>query len=392
MELQFERFYRCTFNTRDMKYFFTLLASALSLSLMAQITLTTENFPQAGDTLFLAVDNAPTVTLTGPGGPYEWDFTTLQAPFTTEVVYRPASEGSAYDQLPDADMVVTLPAGGEAYYSVENDELLNIALNGAAPGGLGFDLLMRLDPPLVERKAPVQFGFSLIQESSVSSAVSSEALPQEILDQLPITPDSLRLRMTDQRTEFADAYGTMDIPGGSFDVLRIKRFEIREFHVDAYLSFTGWTEITDLLGGGSNLEPDSTLQYIFLSNEAKEPIAEVTADPVTEEVQSVTFKSIATGPVPTTIVPVGSPLVLAYPNPAIFDVRFEFINLKPGVYHLEIYNLLGVKIRDEEYRIKSGNQVEKMDVSDLRKGTYLYSLRGPDGKAITTKRLIIIRP
>jgi len=85
-------------------------------------------------------------------------------------------------------------------------------------------------------------------------------------------------------------------------------------------------------------------------------------------------------------------MVLAYPNPAIFDVRFEFMNLKPGTYQLKIYNLLGVAVLDTSYHIKSGSQVEKMDVSELRKGTYLYSLVGPDGKTIATKRLIIIRP
>ncbi len=377
-----------------MKHAFTTSAFLLMLlcSLEAQITLTEEGFPQAGDTLFLAVDNAPQISLTGPGGPYEWDYTSLQAPFTTEVVYKDAAEGNAADQLPEADLVVDLPGGNEAYYQIANGELRNIALNGPDPAGLGFDLLMKLDPPLIERKAPTQFGFSLVQTSSISAAISADLIPQQILDQLPLTPDSIRLRISTDRTEFADAYGTLDIPGGTFDVLRIKRFEVREFHVDAYLSFTGWAEITDLIGG-SNLQPDTSLTYVFLSNEAKEPIAEVQADPLTEAVQSVTFKAIeGTVTVSATFVPSGQPLVLAFPNPAINDVRFEFINLKAGNYRLEIYNLLGIKIREKSYQLKGGNFVDKMDISDLRKGTYLYALVGPDGKTITTKRLIVIRP
>ncbi len=351
--------------------------------------MTDESFPQAGDTLFLAVDNDPGIVLTGPGGPYDWDYTSLQAPFTTEVLYKPASEGNAADQLPNADLVVDLPGGSEAYYEISNGELRNIAINGPDPAGLGFDLLMKLDPPLVERKAPTSFGFSLLQESSIGAAISSDLIPQQILDQLPITPDSLRLRISANRTEFADAYGTVSIPGGTFDVLRIKRFEVREFHVDAYLSFSGWAEITDLVG--ADMPPDSSLTYFFLSNEAKEPIVSIEADPLTEEVQRVTFKSIE-GSVATTFVPAGQAMVLAYPNPAINDVRFEFINLQPGDYRLEIYNLLGVKIREKNYHLKGGNSVDKMDITALRKGSYLYALIGPDGKTITTKRLIVIRP
>ena len=39
-----------------------------------------------------------------------------------------------------------------------------------------------------------------------------------------------------------------------------------------------------------------------------------------------------------------------------------------------------------------GNRTEKVDVSELRKGTYLYSLSNEQGKTLSTRRLIVVRP
>ena len=83
--------------------------------------------------------------------------------------------------------------------------------------------------------------------------------------------------------------------------------------------------------------------------------------------------------------------VFAYPNPAIEEVRFEFLNLKTGDYRLAIYNILGIEIWHEHYAI-SNDRTAKVDLASFRKGTYLYSLLDEKGKTITTKRLIILRP
>ncbi|MCB0598025.1 MAG: T9SS type A sorting domain-containing protein, partial [Phaeodactylibacter sp.] len=69
----------------------------------------------------------------------------------------------------------------------------------------------------------------------------------------------------------------------------------------------------------------------------------------------------------------------------------EFTNLAPGRYKLKIHNILGIEEWRKTYQI-SGNHTEKVDISSLRKGTYLYSLVDDRGKTITTRRLIVVRP
>ncbi|MFT5801658.1 MAG: hypothetical protein ACI956_001467, partial [Nonlabens sp.] len=83
--------------------------------------------------------------------------------------------------------------------------------------------------------------------------------------------------------------------------------------------------------------------------------------------------------------------IFAYPNPAINDVRFDFINLPTDTYDLKIYNILGVEVYSQKYNIANRRTI-KMDLSYMRKGTYLYSLVDSKGKPVTTKRLVVMKP
>ena len=85
------------------------------------------------------------------------------------------------------------------------------------------------------------------------------------------------------------------------------------------------------------------------------------------------------------------PDIYVSPNPAISDVRFEFFNLSPGTYKLSIYNIIGQEEWSKMYTI-NGNYTEQVDISKLKKGAYLYSLKDERGRTLSTKRLMVIRP
>ena len=215
-----------------------------------------------------------------------------------------------------------------------------------------------------------------------------------MLNQLPITPDSLRIRYTFDRLDVVDAWGTITIPGGIYDVLREKRTEVSELRLDAKLGFLDWFDITDIalqVAGLEQLGVDTTITYNYFDEESKEPIAVVTMNNAETQVLSVIFKS---NDLSTNVqnIETMTPGVYAFPNPAIVNVRFEFSNLPPGEYNLQIYNILGVEVWEKEYNITSGFHTEKENISSLRKGTYLYSLIDDRGKTISTKRLIVVTP
>ena len=330
-------------------------------------------------------------------GQHSWDFSSLQAPFTRRRVVRQASEGPAFALFPGAELTMETGATGDGYYNVSNGRFELIGFSGTDPLGLGFEVATPFSPAYVERRAPLNFFDVNQSESALLFTFNPDDLPVDVFDQLPITPDSLRVRVAIDRLDVVDGYGTLTIPGGIYDVLREKRREIRETRIDAKLPFVGWNDVTDIVIELVNLPAlteqlgqDTTTTYYFWSNEAKEAIAVVSADADGQNVTSVEYKA---NDVVSNVQDLGrlKPGVYAIPNPAIVNVRFEFSNLSRGKYDLKIYNILGVEVWRKRYEV-NGSLTEKVDISSLSKGTYLYSLSNEKGKTIMTKRLVVVRP
>ena len=365
-----------------------------------QITITNATFPQPGDTLITATDNLPDNISVGDPGPNQtWDFSSLEAPFLRTSVLRSAATGTNSSAFLGANIVTTLGLGdndpGESYYLSSNTKYEFLGYIGMDPAGLGVELLVKFQPTITERRAPLNYGDTNTDQTEASVPFSADELPSQILDSLPIRPDSLRLRMIINRNDEVDAWGTMMIPGEgqgeSFEVLREKRVEIREIRLDVKVSILPWQDITSILPPDLPLfGKDTITSYYFFSNDAKEPIAVVAMNELGDGTSRVEFKADRfTSSVRD--IRKGRPNVFAYPNPAITDVRFEFTGVAPSNYSLKIYNILGVEVWRQDYFL-DGAKTVKADISNLKKGTYLYSLVNENGETIATKRLMVIRP
>lgn len=357
----------------------------------AQITITKANFPVAGDTLRIGVDNLPANISIGPGGAdLRWDFTALQSPFTRQIAVRPATAGERMFDFPEATLMTPLANESEVYYRTTSSVYQRIGIFGEDPFGLNIKALTRYAPPLTELQVPLDYRDARSGRYNFFYAFSADDLPRAVLDQLPITPDSIRVRVAAKQEAVVDAWGKMTIPGGIYNVLREKRTEIRELRVDAKLGFLPWSDITGLIPNSNLVGQDTIVTYHYFSNEAKEPIAVVTMDAAAQKPIRIEYKA---NDILSNVQNISSlkPGVYAFPNPAIVNVRFEFSNLPPGNYKLAIFNILGVEVWSEHYFI-NGQRIEKVDISSLRKGTYLYSLQNERGKTISTKRLVVVRP
>ncbi len=372
-----------------------LLFSCCAFIGSAQITITSATFPVAGDTLRTVIDGLPSNIVVNPAGGAigaNWDFSSLQG-VLNQSVYQPASAGAGAASFPNADLVTISGVTGENYYNVVDGSFQFIGYQGPDPAGLGIDLAVNINPSLQERIAPLDFGDTYTDEGAVLLPVSADDLPGALVDSFAITPDSLRLRLSIDRTAFVEGWGTMTIPGGTYDVLREKRIEESEARLDIKVGigpFSEWVDVTDIIGL-EFLGKDTTTTYRFYSEDSKELIAIATVDNENNDlVRLVEYKY---NDVTTNIryVNNGKPDLLAYPNPAIEDIRLEFMNLPAGTYTVKILNILGIEVWEENYYVQ-GDLMAEVDISKLRKGTYLYSLVNQNGKTISTKRLIVMRP
>jgi len=367
-----------------------LLISFFCSNLIGQITLTTAIFPETGDVLTTTNGvNFQGVEITPGGDNQVWDFSSIETEGIQEVIYIVPSEGLNVGAYPEATLLVS-DQGSEIYFKVTENTFEFLGFAGGDPTGFGIELVTKFDPPLIESRAPLSYLDLHTYSSETNIPFAADVLPEELLDSLPLAPDSLRVRSLIDRTDLVDAWGTITIPGGTYDVIRQKRVEYIETRLDVKIGFLPWFDVTEQLGGMGFFGVDTTITYSYLSNESKEPIAVFGLDGNETEVEFVEFKSLEVNSVANTNNNL-NPNLYAFPNPAINEVKFEFSDLKRGDYDLKIFNILGLEVYGESYKV-SGSKTVKIDISRLKKGTYLYSLMDENGKSIVTKRLIVIRP
>ena len=375
-----------------------LVFLAAFVSAFGQITITNASFPKVGDTLFTSVDPNPDgVMITAPGPDQQWRFDRLNSLIQLSAEVRDASEGTAFASFPSADQVIELTPGAERYYRVTADRIEELGYKSIDPIFNAIELLAFYSEPYVVLRAPVNYQDANMMNATLLIPYAYDELPDSITNQfpLPISPDSVRIKVSIAREDEVDAWGKLTVPAGEFDVLREKRTEIRQSVVEAkIIGIGGWFDITQtlvtLLPNPQALDDDTVVTYTYLSDASKEPIAVVTLNEDGDP-SRVDFKSGNGGTTPVFNQPMGNIDIHVSPNPTLGRCVFEFENLPAGEYSLQVINIVGVKIWERKFDAYGDISLTE-DLSGLRKGTYLYSLKTEKGATLKTKRIIILNP
>lgn len=367
-----------------------------TLNAQAQITYSSAAFPVAGDSLFVSVDNMPSLNLiqiTPPGPNQNWNFASLQSPGYSATAVLNASQGSAYAQFPSADLVLT-NAGSESYLKNSTNLQEIIGIKGDDPLGLNILTAYPFSNPITYRKAPLAYNHTYTDTWVFKVTVAFSDIPFPDSLELPVTPDSIRIGTHTAVSAKVDAWGKMTTPAGSFDVLRVKETNVAQRTIEGKIPFLGWVDISGLIPDSLGSIPlqDTSTSYTFWSNAAKEPIAQLFVR--NDTLRSVSFKARRDGT--TSVVNIqkkDSYNFVAYPNPVIDKVRIDINGYKSGNYSIRIYNLVGQKVFDEKIRvIGTDTNTLRFSLGHLKKGAYLYSLVDHKGKTLSTKRLLVVAP
>jgi hypothetical protein len=380
-----------------MKSAMTLLGFflAVSLSLSAQITIDNSTFPAEGDTLENSLDlDGSDLDLKTAGADISWDFRSLSADEEVDVVILDAADGRSYASFPDADLVAFLAsANTERYLKVSSSEVNEIGFAGIDPVLQQIFLSTEYSQEYTIQVAPLNYEDMGSYSTTMTSQFPYDSLPQDIKDILgAFRPDSFRVEIEVERTDHADAWGNLSIPGGDYEVLRNHSMETRTTSVFAYTTIFGWADVTGQIGqvlpDPSVLEPIENDIYTFFANGSKEPIAAVSLDE-NDVPGQVTFKRGMS--VATRTDKWQNANVRVSPNPTYGKTTLYYSGLKTGEYRLVIFDILGNEIWSDEF-VLGENGLVKQDFGFLGKGTYLYSLKDENEENVTTKRLVLIRP
>lgn len=348
-----------------------LAVLVLTSPALAQITVTNSSFFKAGDSLKTIVDDNPAgISVGAIGGNQVWDFSSLEVDGQQRAAVKVASAGNAASNFPTATIVVQ-SGPQEAYYQVTGTAML---LQGAAGEGLGpvpINLVPKFNPPLVERRAPMNYGDFNITESSFLVSFSTALLPDSLLAVFPIKPDSIRINQTTSRADLGDAWGSLTIPGGTYEVLRERRRSQVETTVEVKV-FGAWLDLAAFGFPLPGLGKDTIEEYYFFAKDIKEPIAVVEVEPTDiNQVLSVQFKDNGVLSIHQPL-PFSAPLMTG-PNPASDVIRFDLQPLdRPAT--LEIYTVWGQLVGRRD-----GLQgVCTTAVDQLGQGVYFYRILSAD--------------
>lgn len=368
--------------------FFCLICSHC----FGQISIDKFSMPSQGETLKTWVSASTNVDLGTTDGPQTWDFTTLSKDAENNVELLSPSEGSI--DVPSADFLIKTGEFVERYFVKSDANITEVYLKTIDPVFQTFEITNAYEEAPVYRKGNIDFGQTYSNNSLYRAAIAWDELPDTITGQVGLAFDSIRINTNFLRTDEIDAYGTVQLPDGNWEALREKSTLERTISIDVFFLGTWITAPTEVLetalGGFADLlAPDTSYMTNFYSDQAIEVLA---AFNTTEdgEILSSEFKA---GSEITNIIDLENkrPDVSTFPNPSFGNVSFNFENTPSGIYTIQVYNILGKKLWSKDVTLSSNKPIYA-DLTNLKKGTYLYSVYDSSGNKITTKRLVILNP
>ncbi len=375
---------------------YALVFMITSVKTMAQTTLTDAYFPSANDSLQTAIalpQYTRSLRLTPASSTAQrWDFSFLRAALnstakTTER-YVTATDTGLLRQFPSAKLMQDIGGGQLAAYNKSTTRFDLLGFKNINLGGIQLPLVAKFLQPVLERRAPLTYNTTNRNQSNFVVAFTTDIIPDTFLNLLPIRPDSIRVRFQTDRQDKTDAFGTVLIPGGSYDVLRERRYEVTETKIEAKINPLPWLDITSLILTGQQRPRDTTIRYYFWSNLSKEPIALLTTD-AADSIVLAEYKYLKINTfVKNASYTEGVSSVSIFPNPttqeAFFDVKTGGTAL---AFSLIISDNLGRNVGQKNLKNETEQRVQ-IDVSTFPNGLYWARLTDENGHIIAVKSFV----
>ncbi len=351
---------------RNVRVVFGTILVMLS-TVYGQITITSDNIPhQVGTYTVYDEANSVDVDLGTPGGGRTWNFSSQVTEESYDSWIVDKAETPFADSFPTANLVSKQvetykdSAIGYIYSRLTTNAMTSLGMGTVAPGST---MTMVYDEPMVW---PLPIGY---QNSWYMHSVFRQAI------------ELMEIVMEMRIHNLVDAWGTVNIPYGSFDCLRIQQYD---------------TMITTVYVMGTPVTSDTTgwLSYPFFAENYGQ-IVSIKSYPGETNPNFTTADMFTRLSYFTTGISEDELLtqnfeLRNYPNPFTTTTEINYTLARDAYVKLDVFNLVGEKITTlvDGWQTKSAKTV-RWDASDLPGGIYLYRIE--TGEVSRTSKMILLR-
>ncbi len=368
-----------------MKFISLYIVLLFCVTATAQITVPNSTLPEVGDILeFTRFDyDTETTSFKEQGENLNWSYSGFMVTGPATEDYLDIAGTELGDSFPSANMIVDI-AGFQAA-AVKSDTTIDvIGLGNLDFMGLEVNGGVNFDDPYTYKKTPINYGDFYEDNFDISLTIDAALIP--FLDSIEIplpgaTLDSIRINVLTYKSEQATAWGTLDLLGQSYNVLKVEQVDTSDFVIEAGLNVFGtfvWINASDFLGDVIPVIPNR-VTHKFLDESSKTALVQFTdasfIDPQTGEmVVQVTGRLSADILSSDEDIEVNSNLISLFPNPTqdLLKMNLDFpIGSAGNVY---IYNLNGQLV------YQSKDLAANMDISvkHLIDGQYFLKVHTAD--------------
>ena len=354
---------------------FTIALAFISVNALAQITVTDSDIVSVGDIVYQAVDSLPSnsITIGNSGSNQTWDFSSLQD-MEVDIIEVISPVGTPYENIhPDANMCIEID--NELMYLDKSSTGLEMVGYGNVP----LNMLM-IPLPLVYGFSQ-QSGPNTIMDSVLDNAaglLDNSLAPIISANPLFNQVDSLKIKVVTTSDFNVDAWGSVTIPMGTYDALRLKAEETNTTEFFAYCSASGiggsWFSAQSFVP----IETETVNRYQWWSNNptVKFMLAELEMDSLNNNVEFVTFLTETQN---TAVNYLLSNSISVFPNPTSDKI---IVNTDLNNCNYELVDVKGSVITSDDF-----NYSTEIDLSKNVKGIYFLKLKSQN--EIITKKIII---
>lgn len=342
--------------------------------------------------MYMLVDRIPqNIMIEEEGRNAVYDISVARAPFLRANKIIAPKDGKSFLQFRSADFVLKKYDGREYYYRVQQNNLYLLGCYGFFVQGQLIPVDVVYSSPVLVARNPINYNQEIEQSYEASIVFPVEFLHGGLRTQLPVAADSIRIDITYEDYRIVDGFGSLKFNVTYENVFRqwVRSEKNYTFLLKIgnknWQDFSRYIDVVKLFGSVI----DNRI-YFYNPNQGM-PIAQVKMNPFDRKPEFLEYEIRSFLSEFKKGKQSGRPDIFAFPNPALSVVNIELNQLKPGLYNVVIYNILG----QEKFR-KSvdviGDAAIQIDVTNFEKGPYLYGLIDSYGRRIMTKRLTVLKP